>query len=68
MLNVEGRVGGECRMLSRRDRASGGHGRVKGPDEVGQVAREHRPDELGKTPVKLSKRFRIRHETAQNFR
>jgi hypothetical protein len=45
-LTVEGGVGGECRLINRR--AEGWRSGLKGSDDVSEVAREHRPDELGK--------------------
>jgi hypothetical protein len=45
-LNVEGGVGRECRVINRR--AEGWRSGLKGPDDVSEVAREHRPDEPGK--------------------
>jgi hypothetical protein len=47
-LNVEGGVGRECRVNNRRE--GGWRSGLKGPDDVSEVAREHRPDEPGKAP------------------
>jgi hypothetical protein len=40
---------------------------LKVPDEVSEARREHRPGELGKSPVKTSKRSMIGLETAYNL-
>jgi hypothetical protein len=47
-LNVERGVGRECRAINRR--AEGWRSGLKGPDDVSEVEREHRPDEPRKAP------------------
>jgi hypothetical protein len=47
-LNVEGGAEGESRVINRR--AERWRSGLKGPDDVSEVAREHRPGEPGKAP------------------
>jgi hypothetical protein len=49
--NVEAGVGRGCRVINRR--AEGWRSGLKEPDDVSEVAREHRPDEPGKGPATL---------------
>jgi hypothetical protein len=41
---------------------------MKQPDEVGEAAREHRLDEVGKSPVKRAKGVLICLQTVDNLR
>jgi hypothetical protein len=59
--NVEEGVGSEYRAIGGKDQSRGWWNELKGPDEVSEVAREHRPDESEKstlTPLKSSDRVR----------
>jgi hypothetical protein len=56
-------------MMNRRDKASGGRrGGLKRPDEVGEVAHDHCPDEFGKSSVKPAKGVLNGVKTAENLR
>jgi hypothetical protein len=56
-------------VINLGDKASRGKAeQIEGPDEVGEAAREHRPDEVGKSPVKPAKGFLIGLQTAENLR
>jgi hypothetical protein len=56
-------------VINRRDKADRGKAKwTEGPDEVGEAAREHRPDEVGKSPAKPAKGFLIGGQTAENLR
>jgi hypothetical protein len=54
-------------VINWGDKASRGKREyTEGPDEVGEAAREHRPDKVGKGPAKPAKGFLIGLQTASN--
>jgi hypothetical protein len=55
-MNAEESVSRKCRASNRSDEAAGEwRSGLKGSDEVSEVAREDRPDESGKNPLRPSK-------------
>jgi hypothetical protein len=56
-------------VINRRDKASPGKAEwTEGPDEISETAREHRQDEVRKSPAKPAKGVLIRVQTAENLR
>jgi hypothetical protein len=56
-------------VINWGDKASWGKAeRTGGPDEVSEAAREHHPDEVGKSPAKPPKGVLIGLQTAENLR
>jgi hypothetical protein len=56
-------------VINWGDKASRGKAeQTEGPDEVGEAAREHRPDKVGKSSATLAKGFLIGLQTAENLR
>jgi hypothetical protein len=41
---------------------------IEGPDEVSEAAREHRPDEVGKSSATIAKGVMIGLQTAEDLR
>jgi hypothetical protein len=41
---------------------------IEGPDEVSEAAREHHPDEVGKSSATIAKRVIIGLQRAENLR
>jgi hypothetical protein len=56
-----------CTIAGQRDHGVWRSG-VKGLDEVSEAAREHHPDELGKSPARLSTAFLTVLGMIQNLR
>jgi hypothetical protein len=60
-FKVEAPVGGQCRVINRREKRDRGRwSALKGPDEVAEAARDHHPDELVKCLTPLSNLLQIR--------
>jgi hypothetical protein len=56
-------------VINWRDKASRGKAEwTEGPDEVGEAAREHRPDEVEKSSATLAKGVLIGPQRAENLR
>jgi hypothetical protein len=56
-------------VINRHDKGSGGKAEwTEWPDEVSESAREHRPDEIEKSPAKPAKGVLIGLQTAENLR